>query len=1260
MSEKKKPSKEGDYKPSRLRSWFRQKIKATPQEGTSHSLNVASNAKTLPTKSVPEVEQLTSTVPSQSLTPSTATKPASSISDEPIESPNKTAVAPDLWSRAFQELDEKSRKWIPKSSDQETECGKKWASDLIALVRQREEEYKDKTPKLKVGDREIIWRDYANKTVTWLATIGDIAVNFAPTPSPVIWSALKVFMKTNVSQCEDLVAIFGCAEKVLSLMRRGAVYEIVYLRDAPSNNATEDLQDTLVNLYKEILQLLTHALERLNEGQGRQFLRALISPGEGTELVSALSIYEHKLSMTVQACGAVQLQEHQKLLQSLRAPLRRVDENIKMLVEHLQEKSLDEALDYISAISIGNHHLEKRETRAPETCEWLLNHPRFLEWEESSCSSILWLQGSIGTGKSYLTSKVIDRYRFDNKEKIEHGEGFAYFYCNRSDPVRRNSKSIYQSYIRQLARINLYPAGIHKSIFALYRTAKEEQRGLSNGECKAALSELITSYPRTTLILDALDECEPEIRHELILDLRGLVRDANRQVKVYIASRREPDIERSLGSENLVEIGTADNKNDIEKYIEQEMRRLGGSWESVSQGVRDEVKRSITDQSDGMFRWAYLQWEQLKKFKTDQSIVGRLGKMPKSLEQAYDEIYFQNDGFELVILQRAVKLVLCAAEPLKNEELLCAIRLEVQKDSEAETALVSSGPITQYTLESICSNLIVRDSQLEVWKFPHASAAEYFEGRHKDWAGNAHEDVATLLISSLIDCFSTWKIPKVKPSYMQLLWATPLEEDDYLNPRHPFQDYANKYWAWHARKSSNSSQVTWVLKRFLGAEGPQKPSSQQYQSWCRHVMNYYSFSPTAEIHFRDLFPEEKSIFGICSLGIHTLLEGWWDKDIDVLLVNDGDLDLLSIAAKYGHRELCSKLIDHENDVNRAFRSNMRSALVQSLFARQFETTALLLDKGCSTTIYRHGISLLCLAVVHVNWPVEMLLKAGADPNIQCHKCKWGCALETAANWGKVDIAKMLINHGADVNFATEIGEYGSPLAAAAAGRSDECVQLLIEHGANVNAQLQYGNYDSALTAAIDGGLQDCVEILLEHGADVNLADERGVYGSPLAAAAYKGWLGCVKLLIEHGADVNAHLKHKDYKSPLAAAARGRSPDCVKFLVEKGAIVNTGTQLEHGDFHSVLTAAVVGVRNDAEILKYLIEEAGADATILSSTSYWESIPVEFDQSVMIGRYRRVKYLVGRGYVQEELLDDLGLRKKKSNSKAVATLSPEASN
>ncbi|OPB46596.1 ankyrin repeat protein [Trichoderma guizhouense] len=794
-------SKQRKHRLSERLSRLWKKKKSNSQENIHQSNNATPDIEESPMNDGQTIEQSDLTGLSQSPN----LRPTSSLGDRPAKSPDTTAPEADLWSQAYQELDERSRKWIQGTSELKPESGKQWTTDLIKIVQKREEEYKNSTPKLHIGGREIMWRDYANKTVTWLVTIGDIAVNFAPAPSPIIWSALKVFMKTNVAQCEDLAAIFGCAEKVLSIMRRGAVYEIVYLQDAPSNNATESLKNVLLDLYKALLQLLTHAIERLTEGQGRQFLHALISPGKGAELVSALSDHERKLSMAVQACDAVQSQEHQNLLQSLSAPLRRVDESVEILVEHLQEKSLDEALDYISAIPIGTYHFNKKETRAPETCEWLLKHQKFLEWEESSCSSILWLHGIIGAGKSYLTSKVIDRYVFDKEAQGKNDEGFAYFYCSRSDAARRDPKSVYQSYIRQLARIDHYPTGMHKSIFDLYRKAKKEQRELSIPECKAALSELLRSYPRTTLVLDALDECEVGARKEIVVVLRNLATDAERPVKVYIASRREPDIERNLGSRNLIEIGTFYNKCDIEKYIEQEMEKFGEEWESVSQGVREEVKRTITDQSDGMFRWAYLQWEQLKKFKTDQSILKRLGKLPKSLEHAYDEIYSQNEGHELAILQRAVKWVLCAAGPLSIEGLVWIIQLEAQTDSKAETALTQSSPVTQSTLESICSNLIVIDSRLKVWTFPHASAAEYFEGRHKDWTTKAHEDVAILLISYLIDCYSEWRIPQWNkdsglPTYE-------LDFGDYLNLKHPLQRYARRFWERRDRRNLRADSI---------------------------------------------------------------------------------------------------------------------------------------------------------------------------------------------------------------------------------------------------------------------------------------------------------------------------------------------------------------------------------------------------------------------------------------------------------------------
>lgn len=103
----------------------------------------------------------------------------------------------------------------------------------------------------------------------------------------------------------------------------------------------------------------------------------------------------------------------------------------------------------------------------------------------------------------------------------------------------------------------------------------------------------------TTLVRDVLDECKEEARFSLTSVLCNLAKDAKCYVKEFVASRWETDIEEYLRSENLIQIGASDNKDDIGKYIEEKIKRLGRSLVSVSGDVKEKAKRTITDQSDG-------------------------------------------------------------------------------------------------------------------------------------------------------------------------------------------------------------------------------------------------------------------------------------------------------------------------------------------------------------------------------------------------------------------------------------------------------------------------------------------------------------------------------------------------------------------------------------------------------------------------------------------------------------------------------------
>lgn len=192
------------HKSSRFKALLKRTFKNDDRKDPPSSLSKAeaSPARSAASSNVPARPQEINATTNAGATSTTSTNAtgATDAADKPLEFEIKMVeksvdVESDLWSRAYQKLDEKTRKWIADASKRDSDEVR--VQDLINVVREREEEYKDGTPKLRIGDQEIIWRDYANRVVAWVSAIGDISINFAPAPSSVAWSAVKVLLKVR-------------------------------------------------------------------------------------------------------------------------------------------------------------------------------------------------------------------------------------------------------------------------------------------------------------------------------------------------------------------------------------------------------------------------------------------------------------------------------------------------------------------------------------------------------------------------------------------------------------------------------------------------------------------------------------------------------------------------------------------------------------------------------------------------------------------------------------------------------------------------------------------------------------------------------------------------------------------------------------------------------------------------------------------------------------------------------------------------------
>jgi ankyrin repeat protein len=177
--------------------------------------------------------------------------------------------------------------------------------------------------------------------------------------------------------------------------------------------------------------------------------------------------------------------------------------------------------------------------------------------------------------------------------------------------------------------------------------------------------------------------------------------------------------------------------------------------------------------------------------------------------------------------------------------------------------------------------------------------------------------------------------------------------------------------------------------------------------------------------------------------------------------------------------------------------------------------------------------------------LDLLQQYGADVNAVA---KDGCtALATASSSGRALAIKVLIRHGADVNLNTGISDRGPPLYTAVMYGHVEAARVLLEAGAQPGCSV-ISLIDSMLNSLDDSAAAEMLRLLLQHlHPNVNAARDDGGSGSTLIfAAAALNKLKAAQLLVSAGADV--HAKAADSNTVLHVAAQYDAVRVLRWLV----------------------------------------------------------------------------------------------------------------
>ena len=154
----------------------------------------------------------------------------------------------------------------------------------------------------------------------------------------------------------------------------------------------------------------------------------------------------------------------------------------------------------------------------------------------------------------------------------------VFFYCSRNtaEPTRSNPDKIVASIARQLSSIQPeYP--LLPPMVAAYR--KREAEGFASGslrldESLALIIQLVDHYPLTTIVIDALDECDSEKRGDLLESLETILKESSSLVKIFVSSRDDQDIVWHLQNYPNLELSSDKNKGDITSFVRAETQSL--------------------------------------------------------------------------------------------------------------------------------------------------------------------------------------------------------------------------------------------------------------------------------------------------------------------------------------------------------------------------------------------------------------------------------------------------------------------------------------------------------------------------------------------------------------------------------------------------------------------------------------------------------------------------------------------------------------
>lgn len=811
-----------------------------------------------------------------------------------------------------------------------------------------------------------------------------------------------------------------------------------------------------------------------------------------------------------------------------------------------------EIIRWLDSPSPASSHRNASAKHREATGAWLLDDAKFSQWK-SHPSSVLWIQGSAGTGKTVLTSAIINKLLEDCERMARAGIAFFYFDFNNQSNMQDHNRFL-RSLVEQLSSES---GDIPKPLAALYRRCRNGTLQPMTADLLTTLKGIIHDFSHFYLVIDAFDECKE--KQQFLGFLNAVVMWKLPQTHILVTSRTDIDAEIRNRKWDCTSIMVEERlvDADVEKHVQATLEddEVLNRWDPKQQRL---ITKSLIEGTKGNFRWVSCQIEALKDCHTLAELEDALCSLPATLEETYERALSLVDEKRKEPIRNVLRWLCFSARPVRLEEIAEVMAIDFaakpQPIYDPRKRLIDSERFFQ-TYTSLIHVVKTKSKKVEYGELilAHLSVRDFL--------------VSSKIQSSAVSYFaidalsSHTNIAETCLIYLRQ-FDKPLELMSRPPESYNLARYAAKHWPLHVQevvgaagkllriptdqfaKSSTGDVITLIIEFLL------------------QILKVLSSSSTSA-QVRDL-PTDLN---------HLCLELLSAQDAQLqsqILLFDPDTPWVE-----------------QPDVTRTL-NILPSALYYAAHAGLETSVKMLLAKAAdpNTTGGRYGNALQAAACRGHLSVLQILLAGGAD--VAKTGGDYGNALQGACSYGHRSCAALLIMNGADVN--ARGGEHVTALHGAAFSGHVRIAALLIENGAEIDS-LDDQRSTPLLWAAREGH-HETVRLLLDHGADCMIQDEGG--WTALDECAPPGFDSIVQMLIDHHPPI-IHSKDTNDYTALHHTAPQHHDSTITILLNAGLEIDARNQYGRTPFFQA-----VGSGHEETVRVFL--ERGADINAIDQEGW----------------------------------------------------------